>query len=133
MAAVKNKKVVGAEFPNGVQLVRAIYDFSVDAGAASSLDVFEASQDCVILGAYGKVLTTCTSGGAATVALGIDSDPDTLIDETAVASLVAGFLAPPIAAVCPVKLASGSIVKSTIATATLTAGKIEYVLLIAKF
>lgn len=132
MAAVKNKKVIGAEFPNEVKLVRAIYDFSVDAGAASSLDVFEASQDCIILSAYGKVLTTCTSGGSATVALGVDSDPDTLIDETAVASLVAGFLAPPIA-FTPVKLASGSVVKSTIATATLTAGKIEYVLLVAKF
>ncbi|MGV8130851.1 MAG: hypothetical protein ACP5N7_01995 [Candidatus Pacearchaeota archaeon] len=133
MAAIKNFKKVGAEFPNSVVLHRAIYDFSIDAGAIGALDVFEAVDDMVILSAYANVKTLCTSADAATVAIGIDADPDTIIDETAVASLTAGALIQQIAAVSPRKLPSGSKVKINIADFALTAGKIEIVLLMAKF
>jgi hypothetical protein len=133
MAAIKNAKTIGAEFPNATLIHRAIYDYSVDAGAIGALDVFVASQDVTILEAYVKVLTTCTSGGAATLAIGIDADPDTLVDETAIGALTAGALIAPIAAVCPVKLASGAKIKMNIADFTLTAGKFEVVVKIAKF
>lgn len=133
MAAIKNAKSIGQEFPNDTLIHRAIYDFSVDAGAIGALDVFTANQDVTILEAYVKVLTTCTSGGLATLAIGIDADPDTIVDETAVASLTAGALIQPIAAVCPVKLASGAKIKMNIADFALTAGKFEVVVEIAKF
>lgn len=132
MAALKNKKVVGSEFPNQAQIVRAVYDFSVDAGAVGSLDVFEASQDCAILAVYANVKTTCTSGGSATVSLGIDGSAASLVAATAVASLTAGSLIKT-SDVAPIVLASGSKVKQAIAVAALTAGKVEYVLEIVKF
>jgi hypothetical protein len=131
MAALKGHKTVGAPFSNAIEMVKVVYDFDKDAGAQSSLDAITASDDMVIVGCWGKVLTTC-AGATATVAFGIDSDPDTLIDETAVASLAAGYLMLPIAAVCPIKLASASVLKSTIATANLTAGKIEFTVLLAR-
>ncbi len=133
MAAIKNAKIIGQEFDNDTTIVRAIYDFSVDAGAIGALDVFTATQNVSILGAYVNVKTTCTSGGAATLAIGVDADPDTLVDETAIGALTAGAMIAPIAAVCPIKLASGAKIKMNIADFTLTAGKFEVVILIAKF
>jgi len=132
MAAILDKKLVGMEFPNAQIIHRAVYDFSVDAGAVGALEVFEATQDVVVLSCFAHVKTTCTSGGLATLAFGVDADPDTLIDETAVASLSAGALIPAIA-FTPVKVASGSKLKMNIATDTLTAGKVEFVIVLAKF
>jgi hypothetical protein len=132
MAAIKNKKVIGAEFPNNLVIQRAVYDFAKDGGAIGALDVFEATQDCVILSAYAVVKTTCTSADAATVSLGIDAGATALFGATAVASLTAGALVPQTAAATPIKLVTGSKVKINIAAFALTAGKIEVVLLVAK-
>jgi hypothetical protein len=133
MAAIKNAKTIGQEFDNDSTIVRAIYDFSVDGGAIGALDVFTATQDVVILGIYANVKAAVTSGGATTVAVGIDADPDTLIDETLKAAMGTGVMVSPILAALPIKLASGAKVKINIADFTVTAGKIEIVMLIAKF
>lgn len=123
--------MVGAEFPNEAVMQRAVYDFSLDAGAVGQLELFEATQDCVILAAYLNVKTACTSGGLATVSFGIDASLTALSAATAVASLSAAALIKANDS-CPVKLPSGSKVKMDIAVAALTAGKVEFVLLLAK-
>lgn len=132
MGTAKNKAYVGKTFSNSQEIVRAEYDFSKDGGAIGALDIYEAQDDVVILGAYLNVKTACTSTDAATLALGIDSDPDAIVDETAVASLALGALIAPVTN-NPIKLASGSKVNFNIAAFALTAGKVEAVLVIAKF
>lgn len=145
MAALKNKKIVGASFPNATQIVKVIYDFALDGAMASPLDVIEAEDDIVILGFFAKVLTTCTSGGSATLAVGVSGgDVDVLMGDTAVAGLVANaFFAPPqvltegtpntMSPQLPIKLASGEKIVADTTTASFLTGKIEFTFIITKF
>lgn len=131
MAAIAGKKKAN-NWSNDVQLVRAVYDFSVDGGATGTLDIVEATDNMVIHSAYINVKTAATSGGSATVAIGVDTDVDAVVDETAVASLTANALIVPVTN-NPIKVASGKMVNLTIADATLLTGKLEVVLLVSKF
>ena len=76
-----------------------VYDFDVDGGATGEIDLSAKAGTpvipvgAIITGVTSKVLTTCTSGGSATVAYGNGDDPDGYSGAaTAVASLVANFL-----------------------------------------
>jgi hypothetical protein len=133
MAALKAALHVGPPFSNAIEVRKVTWDFAKDGGAISALDAMTMDENMVILGCFGKVITTCTSDGSALLSLGIDSDADTLIDEVAVASLAAAYFGAPIAAYCPAKIAKNSVIKVNIAGAAMTAGKVEFTVLFMKF
>jgi hypothetical protein len=141
MAAVIGTKSIGGEFRNENKLERVVYDFSVDGGATGALDLFTAGSDVVIKSFHAYVKTACTSGGSATVAVGVTGATSAFITTTtgAVASLTANAVigafvvltegTPNTAAFpLPRRLASGDKILMTIGTAALTAGKIEFVI-----
>lgn len=135
MAALAGTKKVGKAFTNQEVIERVVYDFAVDGGATGALDVFTADADVVVTHFHTKVLTAATSGGSATLKVGVTGDDDRFVTTTqgAVASLTAGAVIVPVTVegtpnvlATPVKLASGEKVLQTIGTAALTAGKVEY-------
>lgn len=126
MAAVAQAKTVKV-WPNERAMVRVVYDFAKDAGAIGVLDVITADEACVVKLAEMHVKTLCTSGGSATVSLGKVADLAGMIGATAVASLTAGAVILGAALDGSHTLAAGDKVQMEIATATLTAGKIEFV------
>lgn len=131
MATLKGAKTVGAPFDNAVEVVRVMYDFSVDGGSV---------EDNTVLTASGVVLVRCigtstevalTSGGAATVDLGKGASGTEFIStEAYTAFTLAGFVASESAAF--VKLADGEVINMGVATAALTAGKMEFIFEIAQ-
>lgn len=141
MANLAGYKKVGGPFSDEVQTIRARYDFAKDAGATGALNIFTAVEACVVIGFYAVVKTAATSGGSATLAVGVTGSTSAFVSTTAgaVANLTANaVLVPaltegtPNVAAIPRRLASGDSVLQTIGTAALTAGVIDYVLLIAK-
>jgi hypothetical protein len=137
MAAIAGAKTIGPTFNNAEEVVHAYYDFSVDAGAQSALDLFTAGEAIVITGFHTTVITQC-AGATATVIAGISGgDTDIFMNATqgAVANLTAGanIIPPAVEGTpnvlpLPVYLASGGKIIQTIGTANLTAGKIKYVI-----
>lgn len=141
MAAVVARKYLGKTFSNDVETMSVVYDFAADGGAVGALDLFQASADVVLKDFHAIVRTAGTSGGSATVAVGVTGATSAFITATegAVANLTANavFGAKPvltegtpntIAMPLPRRLASGDKVLMTIGTAALTAGKIEFVI-----
>lgn len=127
MASVVNAQVAkewGAPAAAGYMAV--VYDFSKDAGAVGQLDLFTADEQVLVKFAYARVLTTCTSGGSATVSVGKAADLAGIIGSTAVASLVAGAVIIGSAPDASNVVAAAAAVKMDIGTAALTAGKIEF-------
>jgi len=132
MAAVKDKKLLGAPASQSIELVRVVYDFSKDAGATGSLDLFEADVACCVKLRYALVQVAATSGGSATISAGKASAGTEFLNASAVAGFSLGAVVNP-ASQNSVKLAAGEKIDMTIATAALTAGKIEFVLEIGRF
>lgn len=133
MAAVsKSKKAKPMD--KEIEIIQVEYDFANDGGAAGALDLLTASEACVIVDAYAKVKTACTSGGSATLIAGVvGGDTDACIASTAVAALTAGAVIPGASTTKGLKMASGDKIAQTIGTAAFTAGKIVYVFHVAKF
>jgi hypothetical protein len=127
MATVANAKSIGPLFNNAEEIVSAFYDFSVDAGAQGSLDIFTAAADVIVTHFHMEVETTCTGTNAVlTVSTTDELEKYCSASQGAVAKLVAGYnLVGPWQGV---KIASGEKIYQTIATAALTAGKIKYVI-----
>lgn len=129
----------GYHYANGwsggeIQVYKAVYDFAVDGGAVSVIDLIELQEAMVIHGGIVKVKTLCTSGGSATVELGIKAgDTDAVLAATAVASLTANAVFSNAAASTDLYVASGAIISMEIKVAALTAGKIEVELQMSKF
>lgn len=141
MATLAKHKTIGTVFGNEVVVERVVYDFAVDGGAAAALDIFTAGADIVLLGFHAYVKTTATSGGSATLKVGVTGDDDLFMTTTegAVANLTANAVlqAKPVLTEgtpntvvwpFPRRLPSGEKILQTIGTAALTAGKVEYVL-----
>lgn len=111
--------------------VRAIYDFSVDGGAVSTITpkqtVTLPAKSVIVAGTVNST-TAVTSSGSATVAIGTSAGSSTtaLLGATAKASLSLNALinAVPVFAT-PVKLTAKGNITFTIGTAALTAGVIE--------
>ncbi len=118
----------------GVQklfMARAIYNFSVDGGAISTITPVQTATlpiNAVIVAGTVNSITAVTSAGSATVSVGTDagSSATALLGATAKASLSLNALinAVPVFAT-PVKLTAQGNITFTIATATLTAGVVE--------
>lgn len=132
MASVANAKTTrswGAE----VETIEVVYDFSKDGGATGALDALTVKDASVVRAAYFKVNTTCTSGGSATLSLGISGDAAGLVAATAVGSLTAGAVIDGASIGTGYKLAANAVVQFAIGTAALTAGKVTAVIELAKF
>ena len=98
-----------------------IYDFSIHGGAVGTIELpAEIPDNAVIVGAYVDVLTDPTSGGAATVAIGLNTTTD-ILAATAIASVTGVVVAKEQSAAF--KLTADRKIQVTIATAALTAGK----------
>lgn len=126
MATLKGAKTVGAPFDNAVEVVRVIYDFDIDGGQVEDNTVLTADGVVLVrcVGAY--VHTALTSGGSATVDLGKGTTGVEFISTEAYTSFtLAGFYASESAAF--VKLANAEVINMGVATAALTAGKVEFI------
>ena len=125
MADLKDKASVGGAFSNAKDIVRVVYDFAEDAGAIGDLEAIQSSGDCVVMLEYAIVKTACTSGGSMTLDLGKNGGAE-FLSGVAVAALTLDSMHLP-SAPAAVELADGESVDMGIATAALTAGKIEFV------
>jgi hypothetical protein len=108
------------------------YDFAVDGGAIGLITPANSPTipiKAIILGGTVDVTTTLTSGGAATIALGLGSGAQVaaLKAATAVASYAAGQVAltPVFTAATYVKAAAAARLTLSVATAALTAGRMD--------
>lgn len=121
----------------GKLLVRGLYDFAVDGGAASTIAITTGTpipSGSVIVGGYVDVITQLTSGGAATIACQVNAAND-ILTAVAVASWTAGrFNVLPsmttgaLTASTMVKTTADRNISIVIAAAALTAGKFNVVL-----
>ena len=101
---------------------RDIYDFSIHGGAVGTIQMpLVVPDNSIITECMVDVLTDPTSGGSATIALGLDTTTD-LLAATAIAS-VTGIVAAK-AQAAAFKLTADRNLQLTIATAALTAGKL---------
>lgn len=106
---------------------RVIYDFAVHGGAVGSIAIADLKlpNKAIIHSGYVNVITAPTSGGSATVALGLGTTgtKTTILTATAIASITGQVALNTL----PIQIGSNApnnlIV--TVATAALTAGKLE--------
>lgn len=122
-------------------LIKGVWDFAVDGGAVGQINLKDDKGNIIVLpvGAivtkcYLDIITTLTSGGSATIAVGSQASGD-LKAATAVASYSAGLLASDaVGTVATMKkiATSDKPLRLDIAVAALTAGKakvfVEFVL-----
>ncbi len=124
-------KTFGRGFSNEVKTVKLTYNFATDAGAfADIVKLGTTDGKILVLNGYVHVETVCTSAGAATAIVGITGgDVDAFLDVTsgAVAALVDDAVLQETTGQ-GIVLASGAVVHFDIATADLTAGKVNVVL-----
>lgn len=123
-----NHKTFGQGFHNERQLIKLTYDFARDAGAAADVvKIGTTNAKILVLDSVVQVETTCTSGGSATVIVGVaGGDTDAFMDTTsgAVANLVADFCNQETTGQ-GIVIATATAIHLDIATADLTAGKIN--------
>lgn len=133
-AFVAKDKQNGALWSNDMEVVKMVYDFSVDAGAVGTYELYEAKEAMIIVESMVKVKTAVVSGGAATVEIGILSgDTDAILAASLQAALTAPQVIDGAAASKRLYVASGSKIALEVKVAALTAGKIEVELLMAKY
>lgn len=119
-----------------LQEVKVTYDFAVDGGAVGTITpkaTVVIPAGAVIFGGFIQGITLPTSGGGATIAIGLGSGAQVaaLKAATAIATYAAGAtvaLIPVFTAASVVKAAAETAVTFTIATAALTAGKVQVTL-----
>lgn len=115
----------------GLQVHEYLYDFAVDAGAQGTISLsakfHPLPTGAIVKAATVYVATAATSGGSATVSIGLGTDVDGLVAATAVASLTenAVIVGAGAGLATYVADAAAGAVTATIATADLTAGKIQ--------
>lgn len=123
-------KTLGRGFSNEVQYAKLTWNYADDGGATTDTYVLgTADGKILILDACAHVETACTSGGSATVKIGISGgDDDAFLDVTsgAVANLVDDFTEKETAGQ-KIVVADGGKVEMAIGTAALTAGKINLI------
>lgn len=121
-------KTIGKLFSNEIGFEKLTYDFANDGGAtADTVTLATMSGKKVILNAVAQVETACTSGGSAVVNIGIlGGDVDAFVANTAgaVASLTDDATIKEDAGQ-KIVVADGGKISVAIATAALTAGKIN--------
>lgn len=114
------------------QVAKATYDFTVDGGAIATITPQDSPlipAGAIIFGALIDGIVLPVSGGGATIAIGLGSGAQVaaLKAATAIATYIAGGIIAAIpvwTAASAVKVAADTRITFTIATATLTAGKV---------
>ena len=127
-----NGPVSGNGGLSAVGNAKMTYDFAVDGGAIATITPTNSPTiplGAIILGGTIDITTTLTSGGAATIALGLGSGAQVaaLKAATAVASYTAGQLVmiPIFTAATYVKATAAARLTATVAAFALTAGKMD--------
>jgi hypothetical protein len=107
-------------------ILKCTYEFAVDGGAVGTLNLpVTLPAGAIIYGGMIDVDTDPTSGGSATVALGLNTNTD-LLAATAIASITGRVaIVPVFTAASAVKLTAERTLKLTVAVAALTAGKMD--------
>lgn len=126
MPALKGSKIVGAPFDNNVEVVRVIYDFSVDGGQVEDNTVLTADGTILVKCIGINVETAMTSGGSATIDLGKGASGVEFASGEAFTSFSANAFYPSESAAY-LKLSNGEIINMGVAVAALTAGKVEFI------
>lgn len=127
MAAVANAKTKHAVSSAGKHLIEVDYDFAKDGGAVGVLDLIEFSEAVIVTDFVAHVLTACTSGGSATLDVGVvGADTDAFADDIAVASLSLNSTHASHANGVDEYIAADGKIAMEIKTAALTAGKIRF-------
>lgn len=115
--------------------VRARYDFAVDGGAVGDIDLTKTAAipaNSVILGGFVEVDVVPTSGGAATIAIKVEGAADIVA-----AAAISGApwsttgrksVVPVFTGATSVKTTAARKIQATVATAALTAGTFDVVL-----
>lgn len=133
MQAHELSKVPGDNEISQVKLfcARAKYDFAVDGGAVSAIALMPSAEipsGALILGASVRVTTAPTSGGAATVALHVESAGD-LQAAAAISgapwSSTGDKAVTKTFATAPIRTTAARNITATVAAAALTAGVFE--------
>lgn len=130
MATLKGAKSVGAPFDNAVEVVRVIYDFAQDGGQVEDNTVLTADGEILVRCIGVNVQTAVTSGGSATIDLGKGTSGTEFVSTEAYTSFASGFYASESAAF--VRLANAEIINMGVATAAITAGKLEFIFEVAQ-
>lgn len=123
MAALSDAKTISAPFGNDVTYVNVTYDFSVDGGAISDLDVLIADGSLLVELICCDVETAFTSGGANVNDLGKGAGGTEFWSDQAVAGFTADaqLIADTVGTI--VELADGEKIVLGIEAAAITAGK----------
>lgn len=116
-------------------LVRSDYDFAADTGAQAAYTVFTITGEVLIHSIFGICEDAFTSGGAATIELGVSGNTAVLIAQTTATDLIANEIwhdATPTTTIEQIDLTGLSFVVSngqdaifTVGGADLTAGKVN--------
>jgi hypothetical protein len=111
-----------------LQAAKATYDFSVDGGAVATIQLANSPTipaGAIVLGGIIEPITTVTSGGAATIAVGVGSGAQTAAIKAATgfASFNALLSVLPIWTSGFFEVTADGKISITIAAATVTAGK----------
>lgn len=124
---------LGTELTNRTTLVKVTYDFTVNGGLVSTINLSALSaqipNNAIVRQCWINTLVAPTSGGSATIALGLNTTVD-LLAATAYTSFVTSGNAmlagiPINTAATMVKATAARRITLTIGTAALTAGKID--------
>lgn len=117
-----------------MKALRGRYDFAVDGGAVSTIDLTVESipANSIIMGGYIEVDTILGSGGSATVALNIEGAAD-LLAATAFGSSPWSTtgrksVTPVFTGATMIKTTAARKIQATVATAALNAGQFDVVL-----
>jgi len=124
-------KTIGRGFTNEIQTVKLTWDHALDGGATTDTYVMGTSLGKIlILDACVHVETAATSGGSATLAIGLaGGDVDAFLDASsgAVAALVLNYTEKEAAGQKLIIPANGKM-EAVIATAAMTAGKVSLII-----
>lgn len=132
-----HKAAEGLTEDSPLKVARGDYDFAVDGGAVGTIGLIGSAvipAGAIIICGFIDVLTTLTSGGAATIAVQVESAGD-IVAATGVASWTAGLknvlpamTSGSITAATAVKTTAARDISVVIGAAALTAGKFRVVL-----
>jgi hypothetical protein len=111
-----------------MRFARFKYDFAVDGGAIATItpaqtDLIKAN--CIIMGGVIDVITTVTSLGSATIAIGTSAGSASNSLLTATAKPAASLINSVATFAAAVKMTADGVLTLTVGTAALTAGVVE--------
>lgn len=133
MAVLADAKTVGPEWTNGQEIVKVIYDFSVDGGSVADYTVLTAAGDVLVKLAAMYVEAAVTSGGALVMDLGKGAGGVDFMSDKAVAALTLNSVHnTDSGADKAVYLTSGDTIQMGIEAFAATAGKLHMVFEVMK-